>query len=141
MWLFGHTRGAAPSRRQEGLFHHRAGHPRAGAEILTALPQLQIPAVWIAHHHEHWDGSGYPYGFRGTFIRLGSRVLAVADMFDAVISRQSFSDRTRAYQSAARQLQIVSGSQLDPALVETFLGLATEPIALLGRCFAALITR
>ncbi|MGH7229983.1 MAG: HD-GYP domain-containing protein, partial [Nitrospiraceae bacterium] len=113
-------------------------HPRAGAEILAAWPLLQVPAVWIAHHHERWDGSGYPYGLRGTFIPLGSRVLAVADMFDAVMSQQPSFDPVRDYQATARQLEVVSGSQLDPELVRTFLKLASEPVEVLSRCFTAL---
>jgi HD-GYP domain-containing protein (c-di-GMP phosphodiesterase class II) len=113
-------------------------HPRAGAEILTALPLLQTPAVWIAHHHERWDGSGYPYGLRGAFIPLGSRVLAVADMFDAVMSQRPSLGLARNHQSASGQLKMVSGSQLDPDLVETFLTLLSQPAGILGECFTAL---
>ncbi|HJU03636.1 MAG TPA: HD domain-containing phosphohydrolase [Nitrospiraceae bacterium] len=112
-------------------------HPRAGAEIVAAFPLLRMPAVWIAHHHERWDGSGYPYGLRGSFIPLGSRVLAVADLFDAVLSQRSPFDVTRNYQSAARQLELAGGSQLDPDLVSTFLKLTTDPVEILSLCFTA----
>ena len=113
-------------------------HPRAGAEILTTLPWLQTPAVWIAHHHERWDGSGYPYGLRGAFIPLGSRVLAVADTFDVILSQLPTFVIARNYQSAAGQLKVVSASQLDPGLVALFLKLATDPVEILIRCYTAL---
>jgi HD-GYP domain-containing protein (c-di-GMP phosphodiesterase class II) len=113
-------------------------HPRAGAEILAALPPFDFPTLWIAHHHEHWDGSGYPYGLRGLFIPLGSRVLAVADVFDVVLAQQSSSDPARNFQSARRQLQGGSGTILEPDLVQTFLGMTRDPFELLVRCFTAL---
>jgi HD-GYP domain-containing protein (c-di-GMP phosphodiesterase class II) len=94
-------------------------HPRAGAMLLAATPSLQVPAVWIAHHHERWDGCGYPYGLRGSLIPLGSRVLAVADTFDALTSPCAFRP-ARDPASAIRLLQFVAGSQLDPTLVDTF---------------------
>ncbi|MBD0305273.1 MAG: HD domain-containing protein [Nitrospiraceae bacterium] len=112
-------------------------HPRAGAEILTALPWLQTPAVWIAHHHERWDGSGYPYGLRGGFIPLGSRILAIADLFDAALSHQPLAGSARRHQYASGQLKIASGSQLDPELVGTFITLLSLPAGILGRCFTA----
>lgn len=95
-------------------------HPRAGAELLAVIPSLQIAAVWIAHHHERWDGCGYPYGLRGPFIPIGSRILAVADTFDALATARC-SAATREPRSALRLLQVVAGSQLDPELVELFL--------------------
>src|SRR5687767_8556530 len=61
-------------------------HPRAGARLLESFPVLHGPAILIAHHHEHWNGSGYPFGLRGEMIPLGSRILAVADAFDALTS-------------------------------------------------------
>jgi HD-GYP domain-containing protein (c-di-GMP phosphodiesterase class II) len=94
-------------------------HPREGARLLAAIPALRRVAVLIAHHHEHWDGSGYPYGLRGTFIPLGSRILAVADRFDALSS-----DKTRVAggrSGPANLLRMLRGSQLDPTLVGRFL--------------------
>ena len=61
-------------------------HPRAGAELLSEIPFVRTPALWIAHHHERWDGTGYPYGIRGHFIPLGSRILAIADTYDSLTS-------------------------------------------------------
>lgn len=92
-------------------------HPRAGAELLGGISFLHRPAVWIAHHHERWDGSGYPFGLRDRFIPFGSRILAVADTFDALGS-----DPAEEAASPAVLLRLLAGSQLDPSLVELFLG-------------------
>lgn len=91
-------------------------HPRAGAELLGGISFLHRPAVWIAHHHERWDGTGYPFGLRDRFIPFGSRILAVADVFDALGS-----DPAEDAASPAVLLRILAGSQLDPSLVELFL--------------------
>jgi HD-GYP domain-containing protein (c-di-GMP phosphodiesterase class II) len=98
-------------------------HPRAGAELLQPISFLQVPALWIAHHHERWDGSGYPYGLRGKFVPLGSRILAVADTFDALTANTSYG-WSQSWESALRLLGTVAGPQLDPELVEVFVGLA-----------------
>jgi HD-GYP domain-containing protein (c-di-GMP phosphodiesterase class II) len=94
-------------------------HPRAGAELLVSFAFLQRAALWIAHHHERWDGTGYPYGLRGRFIPLGARMLAVADTFDAIVASDS-RQRERATDAALRILEVVAGSQLDPDLVNSF---------------------
>lgn len=97
-------------------------HPRAGAELLEPIPFLSVASVWIAHHHERWDGTGYPYGVRGTYIPFASRILAVADTFDAMTSGRA-GHRAMDGDSALRLLRLVAGSQLDPDLVELFVRL------------------
>ena len=93
-------------------------HPRDGARLLEMIPALRRAAVLVAHHHEHWDGSGYPYGLRNSFIPLGSRILAVADRFDALCSEKDHSrDDLRLTMNLMRML---AGSQLDPTLVGVF---------------------
>ena len=62
----------------------RQSHPRLGAQWLEPYRFLRQASVIIAHHHERWDGSGYPYGMRGTTIPIEARVLAIADAFDAI---------------------------------------------------------
>ena len=92
-------------------------HPRLGAQWLESFPFLRQASVIIAHHHERWDGSGYPYGIRGTFIPVEARVLAIADAFDAIqvpgVTDQETRDRV-----AYRILTVASGTQFDPHLVE-----------------------
>ena len=92
-------------------------HARLGANLLEPFLFLQEASIFIAHHHERWDGSGYPYGIRGAFIPLGARILAIADTFDA-IRIPNVSENDRRNHIALRMIRITSGTQFDPALVE-----------------------
>ncbi|GKS57405.1 hypothetical protein YTPLAS18_09320 [Nitrospira sp.] len=94
-------------------------HPRAGAELLQSISFLRRPALWIAHHHERWDGCGYPYGLRGSFIPQGARILAVADTFDAFLFPAAHQGATADVPAAIGLLRVVGGTQLDPDLVES----------------------
>ncbi|MBK9308573.1 MAG: HD domain-containing protein [Nitrospira sp.] len=91
-------------------------HPRLGAMLLEPFSFLREATVMIAHHHERWDGSGYPYGLRGELIPLGARILAIADAFDAIqvphVQERSLRDRI-----ALRILRVASGTQFDPTAV------------------------
>jgi response regulator RpfG family c-di-GMP phosphodiesterase len=93
-------------------------HPRLGAQWLESFSFLRRASVIIAHHHERWDGSGYPYGLRGAFIPLEARVLAIADAFDAIQMPEVIDQNTRA-QVAYRILTVAAGTQFDPQLIQT----------------------
>ena len=101
-------------------------HPRLGASLLEPFLFLREPTILIAHHHERWDGSGYPYGIRGRFIPLGSRILSIADAFDA-IRIPEISSRVTRNTIALRIIQVAAGTQFDPELVEA-LWLSQESI-------------
>jgi HD-GYP domain-containing protein (c-di-GMP phosphodiesterase class II) len=91
-------------------------HSRLGATLLEPFSFLREASILIAHHHERWDGSGYPYGIRGTFIPLGARILAIADAFDAIQVPDVPCPATR-NKIALRILRVASGTQFDPTLV------------------------
>lgn len=93
-------------------------HPRLGASLLEPFFFLREASVLIAHHHERWNGAGYPYGIRGTFIPLGSRILAIADAYDAI--KVPDADHAVRNRVAHRILRVASRTQFDPALVEVF---------------------
>lgn len=93
-------------------------HPRLGATLLEPFYFLREASILIAHHHERWDGSGYPYGIRGPFIPLRSRILAIADAFDA-IRISEVSNRVTRNIVALRIIRVAAGTQFDPELVET----------------------
>jgi HD-GYP domain-containing protein (c-di-GMP phosphodiesterase class II) len=94
-------------------------HPRLGASLLEPFFFLREATILIAHHHERWDGSGYPYGIRGRFIPRGSRILSIADAFDA-IRIPEVSNRVMRDTIALRIIRVASGTQFDPELVEAF---------------------
>lgn len=97
-------------------------HAAAGADILSAIdfPYPVVPIV--RHHHESWDGSGYPAGLKGSDIPIGARVLSVVDCFDALTSDRPYRPRL----TDEDALQIVSerrGTMYDPLIVDAFLEL------------------
>lgn len=91
-------------------------HSRLGANLLEPFVFLRQAAILIAHHHEWWDGCGYPYGVRGEFIPLGARILAVADAFEA-IHVPGVQDRSLRDRIALRILRVAAGTQFDPMVV------------------------
>lgn len=97
-------------------------HSRLGATLLEPFSFLREATVMIAHHHERWDGSGYPYGLRGEFIPFGARILAVADAF-AAIQVPDVRDRYLRDHIALRILRVASGTQFDPSLVDVLVEL------------------
>jgi HD-GYP domain-containing protein (c-di-GMP phosphodiesterase class II) len=97
-------------------------HPRLGATLLEPFAFLRDATIMIAHHHERWDGSGYPYGFRGEFIPFGARILAVADAFEAIEIPHVHDQSLRGH-IALRILQVASGTQFDPFVVDVLIEL------------------
>jgi putative nucleotidyltransferase with HDIG domain len=92
-------------------------HPAIGAAILQPVAALRPMIPIILHHHERWDGRGYPGGLSGEAIPLGSRVLSVADAIDAMLARRSYQP-TRDVRSARSELLACRGTQFDPAVVD-----------------------
>ena len=95
-------------------------HPVVGARLIERVPHLRDIAGFVRHHHERFDGAGYPWGVIGKDIPLVARVLAVADSFDAMTSSRSYRPALGVEQAVA-ELVSGSGSQFDPAVVEAFL--------------------
>ncbi len=108
-------------------------HARLGANLLEPFMFMREASVLIAHHHERWDGSGYPYGIRGTYIPLGARILAIADAFDAIHVPDS-SDRDARNRVALRILRVAAGTQFDPRLIDLLSRLihSANPLELAG---------
>jgi hypothetical protein len=95
------------------------GHPQKGYNILKPLEQLKASLPGIIHHHERYDGSGYPRGLKGEEIPLVARIIAVSDTFDAITSDRAYR-AAKSGQEALQEMQRVAGSQLDPDIVEVF---------------------
>ena len=95
-------------------------HPRIGAAILEEMPDLADLVPIVRHHHERWDGKGYPDGLAGERIPLGARILAVADAFEAMTSNRPYRHR-QSQQSALETLLAGRGTQFDPQVVDAFI--------------------
>jgi HD-GYP domain-containing protein (c-di-GMP phosphodiesterase class II) len=76
-------------------------------------------ADWVLHHHERWDGTGYPDRLRGEEIPLGARIIFVADAYDAMTSDRAYRGRLTP-REAVEELERCAGSQFDPEIVEAF---------------------
>lgn len=97
-------------------------HPERGARILSGVPEMEEIARAVRHHHEHFDGSGYPDGLCGEQIPLASRIINVADAYDDMTSPRPFREAFE-HKTALQQLKSMSGYQFDPEIVNAFLGL------------------
>ncbi|MFC1631894.1 HD domain-containing phosphohydrolase [Candidatus Omnitrophota bacterium] len=95
-------------------------HPEKGEQIVKALSFLKDISTFIRHHHENYDGSGYPDGISGKKIELEAKILAVADTFDAMTSDRPYR-KALALDQAIQQLKQNRDTQLDPIVVDYFL--------------------
>jgi len=100
-------------------------HPEIGRQLVEQVPFLRGAVPIVYHHHERWDGTGYPLGLKGENIPLGARIFAVADAFDAMTFDRPYS-RAIPLEDARREIQRSAGTHFDPRVVETFLGLPLE---------------
>jgi HD-GYP domain-containing protein (c-di-GMP phosphodiesterase class II) len=94
-------------------------HPVIGAQIVAPMAFLKTTVELIRHHHERFDGSGYPDGLRGDDIPLSARIFAVADAFDAMTSDRPYRGSI-GIERALGEIQGGSGSQFDPEVVRVF---------------------
>ncbi|MDB5096922.1 MAG: diguanylate cyclase and metal dependent phosphohydrolase [Cyanobacteria bacterium RYN_339] len=92
-------------------------HPVAGAALLASFKPLEALASAVRHHHENWDGSGYPDGLKGQDIPLEARILAVADCYHTLTTPQTY-QRSVSRAEALEELGRVAGTQLDPLAVQ-----------------------
>jgi diguanylate cyclase (GGDEF)-like protein len=94
-------------------------HPELGVEILKHVVDLVNCLPAIRHHHEHYDGSGYPGGLKTNGIPMEARILSIADAFDAMTSPRPYRDQL-SLEDALSELRRCAGTQFDPEMVETF---------------------
>jgi HD-GYP domain-containing protein (c-di-GMP phosphodiesterase class II) len=91
-------------------------HAAAGAEIVASVEGLEPIVAWIRHSHERMDGRGYPDGLAGDAIPQASRILLVADAFDAMTSDRTYR-RALSHDTALEELRRHAGTQFDPLCV------------------------
>ncbi|MDA8173399.1 MAG: response regulator [Nitrospiraceae bacterium] len=95
-------------------------HPGKGVEILKPLKQFESILPSILHHHENFNGSGYPHGLAGEKIPLYSRIISIGDTYDAIVSNRPYRSGGT-HEKALTELTRYSGIQFDPAIVEVFI--------------------
>ena len=98
-------------------------HPEYGWAVLRQVPGMERASLMILHHHESYDGTGYPGGLKGEEIPIGSRIVSVIDAFDAMVSSRPYR-QGMPFEEAERRLLQASGTQFDPRVVNSFLPLA-----------------
>jgi HD-GYP domain-containing protein (c-di-GMP phosphodiesterase class II) len=108
-------------------------HPEYGWAVLRILPGFERAALDILHHHENYDGTGYPAGLKETEIPVVSRIVSVIDAFDAMVSSRPYRNGLPP-EEAVRRLIESSGTQFDPVVVQCFLSFAQSEMV---RVFAA----
>jgi putative nucleotidyltransferase with HDIG domain len=101
-------------------------HVRVGADLLRGVPALAPVANIVLHHHEWFNGTGYPDGLSGAEIPLPARIIAAVDAYCAMITRRSYKE---AYtpEHAQQELRDGAGTQFDPAVVEALLAVLQDP--------------
>lgn len=95
-------------------------HPDVGHRIIQDIPDLAHIAEAILAHHEHWDGSGYPNGLKGTEIPLIARILSIIDSYDAMTNKRVYREAV-SHEQALAEIAACAGSQFDPDLAKLFI--------------------
>jgi len=108
-----------PARLTEEEFSEVKRHPEIGEDIIKQIKQFGTTASLVRHHHERFDGSGYPDGLMDGQIPLGSRIISVAEVYDFLVSPLPFLSPFTS-EEAVSELRKCMGSQFDPEVVETF---------------------
>jgi HD-GYP domain-containing protein (c-di-GMP phosphodiesterase class II) len=98
-------------------------HPEFGWTVIRKLPGLEQTSLYVLHHHENFDGTGYPARLKACEIPIGSRIVSVIDAFDAMVSSRPYRNGLP-LEEAIRRLNDASGTQFDPAVIKSFIPIA-----------------
>jgi HD-GYP domain-containing protein (c-di-GMP phosphodiesterase class II) len=112
-----------PAKLTEEEYATIKKHPEYGWAVLRAVPGFERVSLFVLHHHEAFDGKGYPAGLRGEEIPIGSRIVAVMDSFDAMVSSRPYR-KGLPLDEAIRRLEADTGKQFDPIVTPKFIAMA-----------------
>ena len=104
---------------EEEIMH---SHAELGTNILKEITHLQAALPYVLYHHERWDGKGYPHQLIADEIPMEGRLLAIADAYDAMTTDRPYRKRMPK-ETALERLLIDSGTQFDPVMVDSFVGI------------------
>lgn len=121
-----------PARLNDEEYDNMKTHAKLGAEIIEKAIDMVSDSGYLReakdiseYHHERWDGKGYPYGLSGEDIPLSARIMAVADVFDALVSRRSYKEPF-SFEKAMNIIREESGTHFDPVIVSAFISAEEE---------------
>jgi response regulator RpfG family c-di-GMP phosphodiesterase len=117
-----------PGRLTVEEFEHVQRHVQIGLDILAPLFHIKQPLKYVEHHHERWDGVGYPQGLVGEAIPMGARILCAADTFDALTSKRAYREPLEP-QAALEHLRVDVGKQFDPCVYGALVRVITRRLA------------
>jgi HD-GYP domain-containing protein (c-di-GMP phosphodiesterase class II) len=117
-----------PGRLDPEEFEQIKKHPEIGARILRDVKQIQDIIPGVLHHHERYDGKGYPAGLAGENIPLMGRIICLADCFDAMTSSRTYR-KALPLEVALTEIRRCAGTQFDPTLADAFLEIAPATLA------------
>jgi putative two-component system response regulator len=103
-------------------------HPEFSWAVLRLVPGLERASLFALHHHEKYDGSGYPAGLRGEEIPIGARIVTVIDAFDAMVAARPYKTGLPC-EEALRRLIVDSGRHFDPIVVQHFIRIARAEVS------------
>jgi HD-GYP domain-containing protein (c-di-GMP phosphodiesterase class II) len=103
-------------------------HPEYSWTILRLFPDMEKASLYALHHHESYNGRGYPGGLKADEIPIGSRIVSVIDSYDAMISNRCYR-KGFPHEEAVRRLVADSGAQFDPNVVRAFVEIAAQEVA------------
>ena len=101
-------------------------HTELGARLLEPLRAMARIQLMVKHHHEYFDGSGYPQRLVGEQIPLGARIIAIADAFDTITSERAYK-KPRSTEDALAEIERCAASQFDPKFVQSFVEIMRRP--------------
>ena len=116
-----------PSTLSDSEWQTIGEHPRIGQIILEQASSLREAIPVVLHHHERFNGGGYPHGLRGSEIPIGARIVAVADAYHAMVHDRPYSSALT-HEQALEELRANAGTQFDPDVVETFCSVYAEAV-------------
>jgi len=110
-----------PEKLSDKDWEEIKSHSQKSVEVLKHSIFLDNIIYFIRQHHEHYDGNGYPNGLKAEQIKLGARIIAVADAFDAMLSERDYRKKVLSKEQAIEEIKKGSGTKFDPKVIEAFL--------------------
>lgn len=118
-----------PGRLTDEEYEIIKSHPELGEKLVYSIEKLKLISNWLKSHHEKYDGTGYPEGLAGEQIPISSRIIAIADTYDAMTSSRSYRNALE-HETAITEIKRCAGTQFDPNLAELFVNISDEIEAL-----------